>query len=125
MSLKLNIKKTKFMIFKRKNMCLNNLFYSIKFNDQTILSTTEYNYLGLLIDDNLTFCKHIQNVLRSITPYVGVLKKVRYCLNNKCLLSLYYAYIHSRLIYLLPIRSSSSNCNLRNVKYVVNKVMRT
>jgi hypothetical protein len=108
----------------RKNMNLNGIFSSLNIDNKNITSTNSYNYLGLTIDENHTFRNHIKNVIRSISPFVGILKKIRYYVNNNCLMSIYYAHIHSRLTYLLPIWSSTSNCHLKIIKYMQNKVFR-
>jgi hypothetical protein len=68
MSLSLNIEKTKFILFRRKNQNLDNIFDTITIenidNPEIIACTKTYNYLGLIIDECLTFSNHIKKVIR-------------------------------------------------------------
>jgi hypothetical protein len=123
-NLQLNTSKTKFMIFKKSSV-YEEQFFSVQFNDTSISSVQSYNYLGLHIDELLSFGEHVKEILRMISPYVHILKKIRYTLDKKSLELLYYAYIHSKLTYLLPIWSSSSNKLLSTLLFAQNKALRT
>ena len=76
--LSLNANKTKMMIFhsKQNNLSINEIPI-IKINDIPIESVTEFKFLGVLIDSNLTWsphCNYIANILSRICVVVSRLK---------------------------------------------------
>jgi hypothetical protein len=108
-NLHLNTSKTKFIIFETKNQNMHNIFDSISFNNTIIHSISSCNFLGLTLDDKLSLNEHIINVLNTITPYLNVMRKMRYSVNKSTLYNIYYAYVHSRITYLLPKWGVASN----------------
>jgi hypothetical protein len=84
------------------------LFDEIGFNEQFIKRFDSFKYLGLFIDSKIDWSVHVNSVAAEIAPYVGILRRIRYCVNEKVLMQVYYAYIHSRLSYCLPVWSSCS-----------------
>lgn len=123
-NLKLNPSKSKYIIFKSINTNPLNYFNSISFNNKIINSTQIYDYLGLVIDEKLTFSEHINKIMKRIAPYLGVLPRIRYSLNRANLMKIYYSYIHSHITYLLPFWSVAPKCYLKSLSFFQNKVMR-
>jgi hypothetical protein len=62
-------------------------------NGTAIERVTNQVYLGLDIDEGLTWSKHIDAVLKKLRPMVFAIKRSRYILDDKQLWSLYHAYI--------------------------------
>ena len=56
-------------------------------------------YLGLIIDEKLTWEKHIDELGNKINRYVSIFRKIRDLLPKECLRSLYNAFIQSRIDY--------------------------
>lgn len=105
LNMQLNYKKTKFMIFKGQK---KSLFEEIECDTEKICRVEVFNYLGLEIDSNLTFHKHAVKVLRSISQVAGLIHRVKHFLNRRALLNIYFAHVHSKLLYLLPVWGSTS-----------------
>ena len=61
--LALNINKTKYMIISNKN---NQEQLCISINQEQIANTSELKYLGIIIDNKLTFGPHIDNVIAKV-----------------------------------------------------------
>ena len=58
--LSLNVKKTKFMIFHHKQRNIENLIPQLNLNEQIIERVTDFDFLGLTIDQHLTWNGHVQ-----------------------------------------------------------------
>ena len=56
-------------------------------------------YLGLILDENLTWKSHIKELNQKLFKYTGIFSKVRYCLPSTCRKTVYIAFIFSRLNY--------------------------
>ena len=69
--LSLNVKKTHFMIFKAKNKKMN-LDLNIKIGNEIIERVNNTNFLGLIIDDDLSWKHHIIKVTSKYQSYVGL-----------------------------------------------------
>ena len=62
-----------------------------------ILIKREYSikFLGVILDENLSWKSHIKLLENKIAKNVGILYKSKFILNQKRLKSIYYAFIHS------------------------------
>ena len=87
--LSLNIKKTHFIIFKSKKRKLNQTV-SIKINEQPIELAKYTKFLGVCIDEELSWKHHIDQVVSKISKMTGIMAKVRHYLSLKTLQTIYY-----------------------------------
>ena len=51
----------------------------------------EATFLGVILDEHLTWKSHINNVSSKVSKAVGVIHKSSFCLNNSSLRTLYYS----------------------------------
>ena len=61
------------------------------------LKKTVAKYLGLFIDNKLNWKAHIQHVLTKLSRGNKMISKIRYYVNNQCLLNLFYSFVHSHI----------------------------
>ena len=104
-----NSKRTNFVLFgsKQKTRKLQNV--EIFLDNIKITRTETAKFLGVVIDENLTWKNHINYIENKIAKNVGIIKRVRYLLLEKTLNTLYntlvlpniksYGLIISRLDY--------------------------
>jgi Reverse transcriptase (RNA-dependent DNA polymerase) len=107
-NMKMSIEKTKYIIFKMKNSP-KNYNDTIHFNNNVIYRVDSYNYLGVTFHETLTWNMHADKVIKSVTPYISLLSKLRHYVEKSILQQIYFAHIHSRWIYCLPVWQSLSN----------------
>ena len=88
--LSLNIKKTKFIVFHSSRNILNQSV-TIKINNKAICETKYIKYLGILIDSNLSWKYHINELSKKISRTLGIMYKIRYFVNSNILINIYYA----------------------------------
>ena len=103
--LSLNAGKTKYIIIKPKhrkvnleqtNILINNIPLTRIGNDCKEKAT---KFLGIFIDENLSWTHHVANLNSKIARTVFMIKQVKYILPNDSLKTLYYALIQSHLTY--------------------------
>lgn len=97
--LSLNVKKTKFMIFHYPQRDISNLTPELKLNGQIIERVTEFNFLGLTIDQHLNWNAHIQKVSSKISRSLGVMCRLKKFLPSHILRLLYNSLILPHLQY--------------------------
>ena len=71
--LKLNIAKTTYLIFSKRNKNINLIYLNI--NDNVIEHVHQFNFLGLHLNSRLTWNTHMEEISKKISRTIGVLKK--------------------------------------------------
>jgi hypothetical protein len=97
--LSLNADKTKYMIF--HNTQKMEIYKQLKLEmDGIIIERTEtFNFLGLVLNETLTWSDHIHKIGGKIGSAIGILYKVKHCLPKKALITIYNSLILSHLNY--------------------------
>lgn len=95
--LQINVSKTKSMIFSTKNQKkFLQLAYDknmLKINNINIECVCEYKYLGIWIDSDLTFSKHVKSIISNVSFRLKKLSRIRSCITKKTSLLLYKSMI--------------------------------
>ena len=96
--LSLNITKTKFILFRSSNKKPK---YDVKItiNDKNIERVKNTNFLGIIIDECLTWNEHIAQVAKKIIRGSGIIARIRHFVNRNAAKLIYYALAYPYLIY--------------------------
>ena len=93
----LNPSKTELIVFRKKNVPMPNL--KIKLNGVKLIPKHEIKYLGLTIDEHLTFKSHINIMNSKLKRANNLLALSRHYLPSNLLKQIYYSQFHSHLTY--------------------------
>ena len=96
--LSLNVKKTKYMIFHHRNAKLPSNI-SLKINSIEIERVDNFNFLGLTINEHMSWKPHIDKIANKISKFNGILNKLKHILPANILKTLYFSLIQSQLNY--------------------------
>ena len=123
--LSLNIDKNNFMIF--KNKCNNKPMpdFKIEIDNKYIEQVDTTKFLGILIDNNLTWKAHTSHVTKIVSKYNGIIRKVRPFLNSESLHTLYNTLILPYLTYCTIVWGDKNNSNLNSLFITQKKIVRT
>ena len=95
--LTLNIKKTNFIIFKSHKKRLRRDL-RLTLNGTVLQRVEDSKFLGIVIDQHLTWKNHIDYITKKILRITGLLRRIRFYVNQTHLKMLYnsliYPYIH-------------------------------
>lgn len=119
----LNVEKCKYMHFHPYQRRFVD-FGQISLQGVELQRVASYKYLGLHLDEHLTFVAHVEHLLRALRPIVGILFKVRDLVPRAMLLQLYHALIGSKFDYMIEIWGSTSWSYLRPLQVLQNQAMR-
>ena len=99
--LSLNAKKTKYVLFHKVTMChsLPLQLPGMTLNNIEIKRENSGKFLGVIIDENLTWKNHIEVIENKISKNIGVLYRASYLLDFKNLLKIYFSFIHIYISY--------------------------
>ena len=96
----LNTGKSSFVIFHPSQ---KKLPFSVQLTicNKTLKEEKSIQYLGVILDNNLKWKEHVNYLMKKIKRNVGLLSKVRYFVDIKSLIGLYYALIYPLITYSL------------------------
>ena len=122
--LSLNAGKTKFMMFKKKRGIIQqNSIPDIKLKGTKIKMVPEFDFLGFVISDDLTWNNHQAKVQKKISKVNGVLTKLRYSLPRHTLQTIYNSLIIPHLQYGITLWGSNITSELEKVqKQCIRKI---
>ena len=92
-----NVAKTEFMVIgsnQRIHTLWNNKI-DIEIDGKSIKKVKEAKLLGLLIDEHLSWAKHIEEISKKISSAIGALKRIRPFISESAALQIYPALIFS------------------------------
>ena len=121
--LTLNISKSKFMIIKRGNKKSSQNFV-LKFNRKKLEQCESYKYLGIYIDENLSWKEHVRYLCEKLSKMCGIFSKLRHCCNRELLRVVYFALVDSHLQYCNIIWGNASEKILKPLIKLQEKVIR-
>ena len=116
-NLVLNLKKTCYMIFKPKNKKIDEEIIKIYIDNHQIQRVTNTKFLGVLIDEKLTWSVHVNDICCKISRSIGAMNRLKCIIPNQVLLTLYYTMILPYIMYCCIIWGHSAN-------YLVERVLK-
>ena len=99
--LSLNVDKTKWLLFHplSKRQLLPQIFPNLLIENIHIKRENVTKFLGVFIDENLSWKQHIDIVSSKISKSISILHKSRDVLSKQSLKQLYFSFIHNYLNY--------------------------
>ena len=94
--LSLNISKTSYMIISNQKNAIE-----IRIRDSILTKISTVKFLGVTLDEILTFNDHLKNVTTKISKSVGVMRRFHCHLPADVMVKLYYSLVYSHLTYAL------------------------
>ena len=119
----LNSGKTELILFRPKQKTINkNLNFRI--SGQKLHPQTSVKYLGVQIDEHLTFHTHLKTLVQKLSRAVGMLAKVRHYVPQDTLKNIYFAIFNSDLIYGSQVWIHGHSALLEKIQILQNKALR-
>jgi ribonuclease HI len=85
-----------------------------KINGATVRNVTNYTYLGVNVDQKLTFRQHADKLAAAMEENLQVLRRKQWCTRTQHLRVLYLAYAYTKLTYALGAWWPTSSQDTRN-----------
>ena len=120
----LNVKKTNYMIFTRKRVD-DFCNITLKINNVPIERKNVTRFLGVLIDDKMSWKNHIAAIKTKMSRHIGIMYKLRHVLPTSARLQIYNSLIQSHLEYCSLIWGSSSKSNIDSLFTTQKKAVRS
>lgn len=122
--LSLNLKKCTFMAFSKSKKKLNLRNCQVKINNEPIQRVTNTKFLGVYIDECLSWNIHIKELENKISNNIGIMSRLKYTLPSSILRTLYCSLILSYLSYCNIIWANTYKSNLDKLIKLQKKAIR-
>ena len=117
----INLDKTNLMVFTHKRRTGT---VSINAYGHTINEITETTYLGVVIDNKLTWNAHIKHITNKISKSVSLLKMLKHTFPCRILKSLYYSFVYPYFSYCNLIWGGAAKTHLESLILLQKKCVR-
>lgn len=119
--LTINVSKTVYMISTSQN---NNLDFRINIDNIVLNQVNDIKFLGVIIDDKLTWKQHLYYLNNKLSQITGVFYKLRYCMTNECIKLLYMSTAYPHILYCSAIWGGAYKTLLDNLFITQKKLIR-
>ena len=119
--LSINIDKTCYSLFSSRNKCIN---VNLKFGGITLKRVSTCKYLGIFIDEKLTWKEHINFLYSKLVKFTAIFYKIRDILPAKCLRQLYFSFVYPHLLFGVEIYANCANSTINCLNVLNNKIIR-
>ena len=119
--LMLNLKKTHFMIFSRQKITHDPV---LKINNFNIKRINEARFLGVIIDEKLTWSAHIRALKCKMSRYIGIMYKIKSKVPLNIRLQIYHSFVQSHLNFCSLVWGFAKRSNIELLFTVQKKAIR-
>ena len=115
--LSLNVGKTKYLFFHKPNACdsIPLRLPIVNFNNIEIKRESSVKFQGVIIDENITWNKHMELVENKVSKNIGILYRASHYLDKKSLKSIYFSFIHNYVNYCNIAWASTSRTKIDKI----------
>ena len=122
--LTLNSDKSSFTIFKSSKKVIPNIPNQIEFLNQHIKRTSQIKFLRIIVDENLTFNEHVNDICNKLKRLFHIFYNIRDYLSKENIKTIYYALIYSRIKYGLSVYGQASNTKMKRIQTLQNQLLK-
>ena len=121
--LSLNVKKTELIIFRSPHSTICSK-YKFKIEGKKLNPTNTIKYLGVHMDEHLTWKIHFGNVNSKLNRAIGILSKLRHHISFDVLRSVYFALFYSHMTYGSQIWGQSNHIIINKIQCLQNRALK-
>lgn len=122
--LTVNTDKTSYMIFAAKNKKIEKSFSPLTINNVTLVESNQEKYLGLLLDNKLTWKAHITKIQKKLISLLASLRNMSKYIPPKVRFTIYNSLIKPHIDYLIEIWGCAATTNLLPLQRAQNKIIK-
>ena len=122
--LTLNSAKSNFIVFRTKQNTTTNLPEKINFENTSINRSGTSKYLGVILDEHVTWNQHITEVCNKLKRYFKLFYSIRNYVNRNQVKIIYYAFIYSQIKYGITTFGFTDNNKIQWMQVLHNKLFK-
>ena len=122
--LTLNVTKTNYMIMTTQGKRYNNDECKIIIDESIIDCVSNTKFLGIMLDDKLSWKLHINHICNKVSKAIGILVKARRILGIDSLVTLYNTLIKPYFSYCITLWGNTYKTHLKKLEILQKKIVR-
>ena len=122
--LSLSLSKSNFILFHGKQKNSQRQITNITIGHKAIPRTYSAKYIGLTLDENLSWDAHIDNVCNNLVKYFSIFYNIRDIITIHVARAIYFSCIHSRVKYGIETYGSASEYKMAKLQILQNKLLK-
>ena len=111
----LNVTKTEVILFKSSRKAINYTL-KIKLCGKRLYLKKQVKYLGIILDEHLSWKSYLNSLATKLRKANGIISRLRHCVPQKTMITIYNALFHSHIIYAIQIWGQNLNPTARVIK---------
>lgn len=121
--LSLNVEKTNYMIFSTKRKRVQTNSY-IHINNKPLKRVDSTKFLGIMLDNQLSWKEHIKYILSKMSKGIGILCKARKVLKCSTLSTLYNCFLYPYITYGIEVWGNAYECTIKPIIMLQKRAVR-
>ena len=122
--LTLNADKSSFTIFKSNKRVIPNMPDHIEFLDKKIQRASHNKFLGIILDENLTWSNHIAELTNKLKRLFHIFYNIRDYLSKENIKNIYYALVYSRIKYGISVYGQACASKMKRIQTLQNQLLK-
>ena len=122
--LSLNVTKTNFIIFQKLRTTIPEIHVNIKIGNKPIARATELKFLGVHIDNNLSWQSHLKRKCMQIRKALGAMSQIRNYVPLSTLQNIYNSLIYPHLSYAISVWGNNRSQQLKRLLLLQKRAIR-
>ena len=118
----LNVSKNHYMVFTLRDKIVNDV--KIMIHNEKIERVCTAKFLGVQIDAQLNWKRHIEYTCKGLSKCIGIFTKASKVLYKPCLINLYYTFAYPYFIYFNQVWGNAYQTNLERNVLVQKRLIR-
>ena len=120
----LNQRKTKGLLFGTRQLLQTSSDFVLQIQGEDIERVTKFNYLGVILDEQLNWKEHTDSICNKVNKRLGLLARIRSCLTLKAAKCVYNTLIEPILCYTDTVWGELSATASQNLQRLQNRAAR-
>ena len=122
--LTLNADKSSFTLFKSNRKVIPNIPEHIDFLNQKIKRASHIKFLGVILDEHLTWNQHINDICNKLKRLFHIFYNIRNYLNVDNIKTIYYALVYSRIKYGITVYGQAGKTKMQRIQTLQNQLLK-
>src|SRR6218665_2440200 len=122
--LSLNLSKTNYILFRSNRKPVPEETCKLVIDNTEIPQVNSVKFLGVYVDQHLTWKIHLENVASKISKNIGIISRIAYLIPTNVRLTLYYSLIYPYIAYCNIIWASNYKSRLYRLKILQKRSVR-
>ena len=122
--LTVHLGKTNFTIFHCNSNRDHKCYEKFSVDNIDIFRTVTTKYLGVIIDEELSWKQHVNDLCNKLIKYTGIFYKTRSKLPVSSKIELYYAFVYSRISYCIEVYGTAKKTVLHPLQIMQNRILK-